>query len=305
MYDLIIIGAGPAGLSAAIYAARRAMQTLVLGKEIGGQAVYAAQVENYPGLDLISGYELMEKIKRQAERLGAEFQSAEAAEIEEAAAGFKVKDKDDHAFGARALLLAFGAASKKLGIPGEDKFKGNGISYCATCDAPFYKNKIAAVVGGGNAALDAALLLAKFAKKVYLIHRRDEFRAEEVRVKATKSAKNIEMILNAEVRAVKGDKKISGAVVEDVVSHATKEIEVDGIFIEIGHIIESDFVKNFVKLDENGRIIVNLKNETSVPGVFAAGDATTVPYKQIVIAAGEGAKAALSAYSYLQMIKNK
>jgi thioredoxin reductase (NADPH) len=253
---------------------------------------------------LISGFELMDKIKKQAERLGAEIQTCETKEIVKNDKGFKAQGKDGHTYEGRALLLCFGAVPQKLGVPGEEKFKGRGISYCATCDAPFYKNKNVAVVGGGDAALDATLLLAKFAKKVYLIHRRTEFRAEEVRVGEAKTKENIELILNAVVREVKGEQKLSGAVVEDVVTHEEREIEVDGIFVEIGHIIESDFVRNLVKLDEHGQIVINQKNETNVPGVFAAGDATVVPYKQIVIAAGEGAKAALSAYSYLQGIKN-
>lgn len=314
MYDLIVVGGGPAGLTAAIYAARRAVKTLVLAKEAGGQAVYAAQVENYPGYQMISGFELMDKMKQQAENLGAEFQSAEVEEVEKSEVGFKIKDKDGHVLEARALILCFGAVPRKLGVPGEEKFMGFGISYCATCDAPFYKNKIAAVVGGGNAALDAALLLSKFAKKVYLIHRRDEFRAEEVRVNQARGLVNVEIILNAVVKEVRGDKTINEIVVgrspTPILDRSRtparldlRTIAVNGIFVEIGHITESVFVRNLVKLDDHGQIVVNQRNETSTPGVFAAGDATIVPYKQIVIAAGEGAKAALSAYSYLQRIK--
>jgi thioredoxin reductase (NADPH) len=305
MYDLIIIGAGPAGLTAAIYAARRALKVLVLGKDIGGQAVYAAQIENYPGFEKISGFELMSKLKQQAEKFGAEFKTAGAEEILQEKDGFKIKDKEGNFFDCRTLILGFGAVPRTLGVPGEEKFKGRGISYCATCDAPFYKNKIVAVVGGGNAALDAALLLSKFAKKVYLIHRRDEFRAEEIRVEQAQRAANVEIILNAVIKEVRGDETIYGIMVEDVATLAAREIEVNGIFVEIGHIVESNFVKNLIKLDEHGQIIINQKNETNLSGVFAAGDATVVPYKQIVIAAGEGAKAALSAYSYLQMVKDK
>ncbi|MFH2136786.1 MAG: thioredoxin-disulfide reductase [Patescibacteria group bacterium] len=303
MYDLIIVGGGPAGLTAAIYAARRAMKTLVLAKEFGGQAVYASKVENFPGIDLIPGYELMEKMKGQAERLGAEVKYAETTEIKNENEFFSVRDKEGNSYEGRSLILSFGAVPRKLGLPNEDKFKGNGISYCATCDAPFFKNKNVAVVGGGNAALDAALLLAKFAGKVYLIHRRDEFKAEEVRVHDAKNLSNLEIILNSEVKEIKGDKNITGVVVEKIDSGETRELEVDGIFIEIGHIVESEFIGKMVALDPRRQIIVNDKNETNVPGVFAAGDATTVPWKQIVIAAGEGAKAALSAYSYLQKIK--
>jgi len=305
MYDLIIIGGGPAGFTAAIYAARRAVKTLVLAKEFGGQAVYASKVENFPGFDLIPGYELMEKIKNQAGKLGAEIKNVEAAEIKKENDIFSVRDKDGNAYEGKSLILSFGAVPRKLGIPNEDKFKGNGISYCATCDAPFFKNKNVAVVGGGNAALDAALLLAKFAKQVYLIHRRDEFKAEEVRVNDAKKLQNVEIISNSEVREIKGEKNITGITIGKVDSGEARDLEVSGIFVEIGHIVESDFVSKMVTLDERKQIVVNDKNETNVPGVFGAGDATTVPYKQIVIAAGEGAKAALTAYSYLQKVNSK
>ncbi len=305
MYDLIIIGGGPAGLTAAIYAARRAVKTLVLAKEFGGQAVYASKVENFPGFDLIPGYELMEKIKAQAEHLGAEVKSVETSEIKNENGIFSVRDKDGGVYESKSLILSFGAVPRKLGLPSEDKFKGNGISYCATCDAPFYRNKNVAVIGGGNAALDAALLLAKFASRVYLIHRRDEFKGEVVRVNDVKKLQNVEIILNSEVKEIKGERNIEGVTVVDAKTGESRDLEVNGIFVEIGHIVESDFVSKIVTLDERKQIIVNDKNETNVAGVFAAGDATTVPYKQIVIAAGEGAKAALSAYSYLQKINSK
>ena len=305
MYDLIIIGGGPAGFTAAIYAARRAVKTLVLAKEFGGQAVYASKVENFPGFDLIPGYELMEKTKNQAGKLGAEIKNVEAAEIKKENEVFSVRDKDGNAYESKSLILSFGAVPRKLGLPNEDKFKGNGISYCATCDAPFFKNKNVAVVGGGNAALDAALLLAKFAKQVYLIHRRDEFKAEEVRVNDAKKLQNVEIISSSEVKEIKGEINITGVTIGKVNSGETRDLEVSGIFVEIGHIVESDFVSKMVTLDERKQIVINDKNETNVAGVFAAGDATTVPYKQIVIAAGEGAKAALTAYSYLQKVNSK
>jgi len=305
MYDLIIIGGGPAGLTAAIYAARRAVRTLVLAREFGGQAVYASKVENFPGFDMISGYELMEKMKAQAERLGAEVKSVETKEIKKENDIFSVRDKDGNSYEGKSLILSFGAVPRKLGLPNEDKFRGNGISYCATCDAPFYKNKNVAVIGGGNAALDAALLLAKFAKQVYLVHRRDEFKGEAVRVDDVKKLSNIEIILNSEVKEIKGEKNITGVKVVRNDNSESRDLEVNGIFVEIGHIVESEFISKMVTLDRRRQIIVNDKNETNVPGVFAAGDATTVPYKQIIIAAGEGAKAALSTYSYLQKINSK
>lgn len=303
IYDTIIIGAGPAGLSAAIYAARRALKVLVLSKDIGGQAVYASKVENYPGFDLISGFELSEKMRKQAEIFGAEFKSVEAKELNEENKIFKTKTADENIFEARAIILCFGAAPRKLGIEGESKFKGNGVSYCATCDAPFYKGKDVIVVGGGNAALDAAILLSKYAKKVYIIHRRDNFNAEEVRIKQLKDLSNAEIIFNSGLKEIRGEKRVEGVVAVNFESNKEKEIKIDGVFIEVGHIVESDFISKLVALDEHRQIIVNSKNETNFSGVFAAGDATTVPYKQIVIAAGEGAKAALSAYSFLQKVK--
>jgi thioredoxin-disulfide reductase len=300
MFDIIIIGAGPAGLSAAIYAARRALKVLVISKDIGGQAVYAAKVENYPGFDMISGFELLQKMRKQAEIFGTEFKSTEVKEISEENKIFKIKTVEENIFEARAIILCFGATPKKLGIEGENKFKGNGVSYCATCDAPFYKGKDVVVVGGGNSALDAVILLSKYANKVYLIHRRDSFNAEEVRVRQVQESPNVEIILNSGLEEIKGEKKVEEIIIVNFQNNEERKIKLDGVFIEVGHIVESDFISKLVELDDHKQIIVNSKNETNFSGVFAAGDATTVPYKQIVIAAGEGAKAALSAYSYLQ-----
>ncbi|OGF20655.1 thioredoxin-disulfide reductase [Candidatus Falkowbacteria bacterium RIFOXYB2_FULL_38_15] len=300
MFDIIIIGGGPAGLSAAIYASRRALKVLIISKDIGGQAVYASKVENYPGLDFISGFELAEKMRKQAEIFGTEFLSAEIGEIKKEGDIFKVEDKEEKEYQARAIILCFGAEPKKLNIPGETKFKGRGVSYCATCDAPFYKNKIAVVVGGGNSAVDAAVLLAKYAKKVYIVNHKNKFKAEELRTRQLKEFAHLEIILDSDLKEITGEEKVSGVTIKNLVNEEEKEIEADGVFIEIGHIVESDFISSLVKLDERKQIIVDSKNQTNFPGVFAAGDATTVPYKQIVIAAGEGAKAALSAYGYLQ-----
>lgn len=304
MYDVAIIGSGPAGLSAAVYAARRALKVLVLSKDVGGQAVYASKVENYPGIDEISGFKLSQDMKNQAEKSGAEVKLIEVKEINKEGDVFKVKTSDSNTTEAKSIIFSFGAVPRKLGINGEDKFKGNGVSYCATCDAPFFKEKNVIVVGGGNSAVDAAILLSNFAKKVHLIHRGSDFdKAEEVGVDKLKTILNIETIFNSEIGEIIGEKKVEGANVINKESKEESEIKIDGIFIEIGHIVESEFISQLVHLDERKQIIVNPKNETNTPGVFAAGDATTVPYKQIVIAAGEGAKAALSAYSYLQTKK--
>jgi len=298
MYDVIIIGAGAAGMTAALYAARRALKTLVISKDIGGQATMTSHIENYPGIDLINGMELMLKFKNQAEKFGAEFVFGEVRKIKKEKDIFTVWANGGN-YKAQVLILAFGLTPRDLGVPGEEKFRGKGISYCATCDAPLYKNKIVAVVGGGNSALDAAFLLSKMAVKVYLIHRREEFRGEEILIKRVKENSNIELILNSEVREVKGDKKIESILIEDN-QGKKREIKIDGVFVEIGHEVKADFIRGLVNLNEKNEIIVDCNCQTSEPGIFAAGDVTNMEYKQIVISAGEGAKAALSAYRYLE-----
>ncbi len=298
MYDLIIIGAGAAGITAAIYSSRRALKTLVISKDIGGQAATTPYIENYPGVDLVGGVELMLKFKAQAEKFGAEFIFGEVASIKREADKFLVRT-NDQVYDSRAIILAFGLTPLDLGVPGEEKFKGKGVVYCATCDAPLYKRKTVAVVGGGSSALDAALLLAKISNQVYLIHRRDQFRGEEILVERVKENPKIELVLNSVVKEIKGDRVVESVIVVDNKNNS-REIKVDGVFVEIGHVVKSDFVRDLVKLNERKEVIVNGRCETSEPGIFAAGDVADIDYKQIVISAGEGAKAALTAYRYLQ-----
>lgn len=298
MYDVIIIGAGAAGLTAAIYTSRRALQTLVISKDVGGQASMSSHIENYPGVGLINGVDLMLKFKTQAEQFGASFVFGQVEEIKKEKDKFIIRANGD-TYEAGSLILAFGLTPRDLGVPGEEKFRGKGISYCATCDAPFFRNKTVAVVGGGNSALDAALLLSKIAAKVYLVHRRDEFKGEEILVGQVKENDKIELVLSSGVREVKGDKLIESIIVENKDGNK-KEIMVNGIFVEIGHEVKADFIRSLVKLNEKNEIIIDSNCQTSEPGIFAAGDVTDIEYKQIVISAGEGAKAALSAYQYLQ-----
>jgi len=299
MYDAIIIGAGSAGLTASIYASRRTLKTLVISQDIGGQAGTANDIENYPGLGLISGAELMMKFQTQAKKFGAEFLSDEVIKIEKSKDKFLVKTSGKE-FETLTVILAAGLAHRHLDVPGEEKLIGRGISFCATCDAPLYKNKVTAVVGGGNSALDAVLLLSKFCPKVYLVHRREEFTGEEIVIKQIKEAKNIELILNATVEKFEGKDRLEKMIVKNLKDNAQKELAVQGVFIEVGFIAKTDWLGNLVKLDEKKQVIINDKCETSQPGVLAAGDLTTTSYKQVVISAGEGAKAALSAYKYLQ-----
>jgi len=301
MFDIIIIGAGAAGLSAAIYTARRGLKTLILSKDLGGQAIRASLIENYPGYFKISGVELMQKFKKQAESYGVKFIFEEVKKIKKERENFWVYTSQNK-YVASALILALGLTPRSLGIEGEEKFQGRGVSYCATCDAPLYKGKIVAVVGGGSSALDAALVLTKFAKKVYLIHRREEFRGEKILEEKVRENSQIELILNNKLNRVEGKRRVERIYLTDNYGEE-KELKVDGLFIEIGYKVESDLTRGLVKLNNKGEIIVDKNGQTSEQGIFAAGDVTDSEFKQVIISAGEGAKAALSAFAYLQKRK--
>ncbi len=296
LYDVIVIGGGPAGMTAAIYTSRRMLKTLVITKEVGGQVIKTPDIENYPGFDLISGSELAIKFTNQAKKFGTKLAIDEIQHLEEKSSEFIITGINKK-YQAKSLILAFGKIPRKLKVKGEDQFKGKGVSYCATCDAPFFKHKVVVVNGGGNSAFDAALLLAKIAGKVYLIHRRNEFRAEEVLIEKVKGMKNVEIITGATIHEIKGDE-----VVKSLVYHKDSketEIDVDGVFIEIGYIVADGLIKDFVDMDEKNQIKVNKDQSTSREGVFAAGDLTNSYYKQIVISAGEGAIAGLSTAKYV------
>jgi len=302
IYDVIIIGAGPAGLTAGIYTSRRGLKSLILSKGLSNQVSETAHIENYPGFEKIEGYRLIQKFEEQVRDFGVEIIFEEVIKITPKKNSFIVKTTQK-SYKGKTLILAFGKVPRTLDIPGEKEFTGRGISYCATCDAPLFKDKIVAVIGGGNAALDAALLLSKIAKKVYLVHRRDEFRGFEALVEDIKKKKDIELVLSHVTVKLKGDKVLRSIIVESKKTGERKELKVDGVFVEIGSVVKTDFVKDLVKLDKNNYIIINSNCETSRPGVFAAGDVTNTPFKQIVVATGEGAKAGLNAYNYIHRIK--
>lgn len=305
-YDVIIIGGGASGLTAAIYTSRRAMTTLVVSQDVGGQASTTPDVENYPGFESINGLELMMKFKNQAEKFGAEFVLDEIKKVEKNADGSFTVRTASTSYAAATVILAFGLSHRHLGVPGEDRLTGRGVTYCATCDAPLYKGKTVVVVGGGNSALDATLYLSKIAAKVYLVHRRQEFNGESFLVDQLKEAANVELVLNATVTEIKGDQRVTSVIVADVDDvQKAREIATDGVFIEIGFVVKADFVKGLVEVDARNQIKISPDCETSVPGMFAAGDVTTVTYKQIVVSAGEGCKAALQAYLYLQKKQGK
>jgi thioredoxin-disulfide reductase len=303
LYDVIIIGAGPAGLTAAIYASRRGMRTLVLGKGLSDQVSEAPLIENYPGFEKIEGFKLIQKFEQQVKNFGVEVLFEEVVKITEKKGVFRVETVKK-IYEGKVVILAFGKIPRSLNIPGEKEYTGKGVSYCATCDAPLFKNKIVAVIGGGNTALDSALLLSTIAKKVYLIHRRDEFRGFESEVEKIKKRKNVEFVLNHIAVEFKGDKILKSTKIENINTKQRKELKLDGVFVEIGSEVKTNFIKEFIEFDENNQIKISRNCETSRPGVFAAGDVTNIPFKQIVIAAGEGAKAGLSAYNYIHGIKN-
>jgi thioredoxin reductase (NADPH) len=311
VYDVIIIGAGPAGLTAAIYASRRELKTLVLSKDLGGQAVTTEFVENYPGFGKIGGLELMQKFEQQAKDFGVDITYEAVTSIKEVTSGreFLIKTSRSE-YSCSAIILAFGKIPRRLNVPGEEKYLGRGVSYCATCDGPLFKNKIVAVIGGGNSGVEAALYMSKISSKVYLLQDLDKLTAFENSIKQVNKEKNIEVILNAKISEFRGQKMLDSIVIEDVKNKKMRELKVAGAFEEIGWVVDANIVKNFVKLDKSNHVITNERCETYHPdsnklrsGIFAAGDVTHTPFKQIVISAGEGAKAALQAYEYLQCIK--
>ena len=299
MPDVIVIGAGIAGWTAALFLSRRGLKTLVIGKDIGGQANSTDSIENYPGLDEIGGFELSAQVRRQAESFGAQFQQAEVTAIKPTQGVFVVTTASGLQQKAQALILAHGKTPMNLGISGEKEFQGRGVSYCATCDAPLYKNKTVVVVGIGDLAADASLLLAKFAKKVYVLTKTDKFIAHPALSKALFKKPNVELLPFVQVEEIIGDQRVTGMTLINLKTEETRNLAVDGIFVELGYVVDSQMLKNVVKLDEQNQVIVGADQSTSVAGIFAAGDATNRHYKQAVISAGEGATAALSCHDWL------
>lgn len=296
-YDIIAVGAGPAAYSAGIYAARFKLSCLAIGEELGGTAAESVEVENYPGLFKITGEDLMNKFKAHAESLGVTVLEERVVNITKEDKMFIVSTGNNKKIKAKAIILATGSKKRKLNIENEDKFLGHGISYCATCDAAFFKDKVVGVVGGGDAAVNSGLVLAGFAKKVYMFVRRDVFRAAEMWVDKLKHHDNIEILFNTQVKSVDGNGKVEKAIL-----NTNKEIKLDGLFINIGSIPSTDLAEELgVKLDERKHIIVDDGMKTNVEGIFAAGDCTTGSnhVEQIITASAEGAIAADSIFKYI------
>ena len=298
--DVIIIGSGPAGLTAGIYTARADLQPLIIaGLEYGGQLMNTTEVENFPGFpEGIMGPELMQNMMKQAERFGAEYiyDNATKVDFSEKIKRVFVGDKE---FQAKSVILALGSSPRKLNVPGEDKFYGRGVSVCATCDAAFYRDKVVAVVGGGDSAMEESNFLTKFASKVYVIHRRDQFRASKAMQKKVLENPKIEVLWNSEVKEILGDGLVNGVRIFNNKTKEESTINVNGVFLAIGHVPNTSILKEQVELDKAGYIVARDNTKTSVEGVFVAGDVQDYRYQQAITAAGLGAMAALDLEKWL------
>ena len=301
VWDVLIVGAGPAGLAAGIYAGRSELQTVIIDRLPGGQLLITEEIENYPGFyEGITGFELSEKLRQHAEKFGARLESGHTVlEVTQDGELFKVKS-DYGEFSGKTLIWAAGSNPKKLGVPGESEFVGRGVSYCAVCDGAFFKDKVVAVVGGGDSALEEALYLTKFARKVYLIHRRDKFRAVRIIQQRVSKSDKIEPLLNKVVTSINGKDFVESLTLRDVISGQETELPVDGVFIFIGNEPNTAPIAHLVDTDPGGFVITDEEMRTKTPGLFAAGDVRSKPLRQVVTAAADGAVAAMSATKYLE-----
>ena len=300
IYDLAILGAGPAGICAAIYATRAKLNTIWLDKKFvqGGQIVDTYEVDNYPGLPGITGLDLGEAMAGHAEKLGMKPQREPVRSIE-AEQGIKVIRTKKNEYRARAVIIACGATHRHLGIPGEEELSGMGVSYCATCDAAFFQDRTVVVVGGGNVAVEDAILLSRTCKKVYLVHRRDELRAEKILQECLFACKNVELIWDSIPLSIEGTDKVEALKIQNKKTQEESFIETDGVFIAVGIVPGTEKFKDLVKLDEAGYIVAGEDGITSEPGIFAAGDIRTKNLRQVVTAVADGANAVASAQRYL------
>ena len=302
-YDVVIVGSGPAGYTAALYAARANLKTLVFqGFEMGGQLMLTSDVENYPGYrDGVMGPDMMDEFEAQAARFGAEMRPENIERVDFSERPFRLWSEDeDEPVVAGTVIIATGAQARWLGVPGEERLQGKGVSGCATCDAFFYKNKRAAVVGGGDTAMEEAGVLAKFADEVVLIHRRDEFRASRIMLDRARKNPKISFLTNTVIEEVLGENYVEGVRVKDVNTGEEREIAVDGFFAAIGHTPATGIFEGQVEMDESGYVFQKEHTMTSVPGVFAAGDVSDTRYRQAVTAAGDGCRAAIDAERWLE-----
>jgi len=302
MYELIIIGGGPAGMTAAVYTARKKLNTLLISYDIGGQVLWTSGIENYMGYQFIEGPELMQKFEEQVKQFPLDKKTGDRlSSLSQTNGGFEARTDKGESYQSKAAIVATGKRPRQLNVPGEEKLKGRGVTYCAICDGPLFAGENVAVIGGGNSALEAAEDMVKIAKHVYLVSL-TPLTGDQILIDKVKAANNLTMFMEHEVLEIKGESLVKGIKVRDLKSKQQRELDVGGVFIEIGLIPNSEPFKGIVHLNSFGEIEVSCANETGVPGLFAAGDVTNVPEKQIVVAAGEGAKAALKAHRYLQRL---
>ncbi|MFY9462804.1 MAG: FAD-dependent oxidoreductase [Candidatus Sungiibacteriota bacterium] len=303
LYDVIIVGGGPAGTAAAVYTARKRLKTLLIAEEFGGQSIVSDDIQNWIGEKHISGFDLAQKLEAHVRAFSdmVDIKTERAVAVAAKGDDFEVRTEQGNVYQGKSVILAAGARRRKLGVPGEDTFNGKGVAYCSTCDAPLFSGKKVAVVGGGNAGLEAVEDLFPYASEVWLLERTDVLRGDQItqdEIKKNQKFKGI--IFNADITEIIGDKFMTGIKYTDAATGEKKELALEGMFIEIGSIPNSEMVKGLVELDHYGQVIIDSKHATtSCPGIFAAGDITDDPYKQNNISAGDAVKAALAAYAYL------
>ncbi len=301
-YDLIIIGGGPAGMTAGIYAARKKLKTLILTRSIGGQAALSSDIENYTGFAMVSGADLTGKFEQHLEEFKDDVElrlTGGVESIEKVDLGFEVRLDGGEREVARAVIIASGRVPRQLGVEGEEKFLNRGVTYCAWCDGPLFAGRDVAIIGGGNSAVDAALSAAKIAKQIYVINIDTELTAEKLMVDKAKQAHNIRIINQAELKKIEGAKFVNSITILDNTAGIEKDLPVTGVFIEVGSVAATDYLRGLVKCNQDGEILIDKNNMTNIAGIFAAGDVTEVIEKQIIVAAGEGAKAAIAASRWL------
>ena len=300
-YDVVILGGGPAGLSAAVYASRCALSTAIIDVTMfGGQPSNYADIENYIGFPMISGFELSEKFEEHSDKFGADKYPMQEILKVDLVSNPKIIETSEYTFNAKSVILAMGASPKKLGIKGESEFFGKGVSYCAVCDGAFYRDKEVVIIGGGNTAVEEGIYLTKFAKKVYIVHRRDKFRADKILVNRAEANDKIEFVYDTVPVEIKGEEKVTSIVLKNVKSDKITELKIDGIFPFIGVVPNTDLINGQLKQDENGFILTDTTMHTSVNGVYAAGDIRNTPLRQVITAVSDGAVSAVYASKYIE-----